>query len=423
MATGVFHFGWYVWATDGRDLSRGRETPRGQKTARPFPTASQLSVNTPMATVQGRGRKMTGRRMRRRMYSESGFALVSAMIFLVVLLIVGASLVQTGSQELQTASRVRKESRALNLAEAGVDYAAWKLYYNPTQSLPVTWSRSDLGTGSFSVTASPYVDPGTGNPVANTVVVESTGASQGWPSQVKVVGRFLVHPGDNNPIFDNALFSNADLDLKGTADINGTIACNGNLTLSGSPAVDGDARASGSITGKVGNITGSKTAFAPKVPMPTIDLAYYRSIATTIVSSGYSFNGNTALDGITYVDGDCSVNSRFSGTGIIVCSGTVTVNGSATVESLENDSLAIVSAGGVRVNGNSTIQGFIYTHNLDVPAGFLGNGTADITGGVVADVITANGTINVTYKKPTQSLPGANSDPTQFAAISWRRVK
>jgi hypothetical protein len=45
--SGVFHFGWYVWATDGRDLSRGRETPRGQKTARPFPAASQLSVNTP----------------------------------------------------------------------------------------------------------------------------------------------------------------------------------------------------------------------------------------------------------------------------------------------------------------------------------------------------------------------------------------
>jgi len=365
---------------------------------------------------------MTGHCVRRRMCSESGFALVSAMIFLVVLLIVGASLVQTGSQELQTASRVRKESRALNLAEAGVDYAAWKLYYAPTQSLPVTWTRSDLGTGTFSVTASRYVD-GSGNSVANTVVLQSTGTSQGWPSQVKVVGKFLVHPEENNPIFDHALFSNADLTMGGTADVTGSIACNGNLTLQGTPSVTGDARASGKITVKGGNITGTKTAFAPKVPMPTIDLAYYRSIATTVVGTGYHFLGNTALNGITYVDGNCDINATFSGTGIIVCSGKVTVNGSATLESLENDSLAIVSAGGVRVNGNCTIHGFIYTHNLDVPAGFAGNGTANITGGVVADVITSSGTLNIVYKKPTQSLPGANSDPAQFAAISWRRVQ
>ena len=344
------------------------------------------------------------------------------MIFLVVLLIVGASLVATGSQELQTASRVRKESRALNLAEAGVDYAAWKLYYNPNQALPVTWTRSDLGTGTFSVTASRYVD-GSGNSVANTVVLQSTGTSQGWPSQVKVVGKFLVNPGENNPIFDHALFSNADLTMGGTADVTGSVACNGNLTLQGTPSVTGDARAAGKITVKGGNITGTKTAFAPKVPMPTIDLAYYRSIATTVVGSGYNFSGTTALNGVTYVNGDCSVNSTFSGTGIIVCSGKVSVNGSARVESLENDSLAIVSAGGVRVNGNCRIEGFIYTHNLDVPAGFTGNGTADILGGVIADVITSSGTLYVEYKKPTQSLPGATSAPAQFAAISWRRVR
>jgi cytoskeletal protein CcmA (bactofilin family) len=366
---------------------------------------------------------MTSQRMRRRMNSESGFALVSAMIFLVVLLIVGASLVQTGSQELQTASRVRKESRALNLAEAGVDYAAWKLYYNPTQSLPVTWSRDDLGTGSFSVTASRYIDPTTGNPVADTVVLESAGASQGWPSAVKVVGRFLVHVGDNSPIFDNALFSNADLQIKGNGSIKGSVSCNGNLSLSGSPSVEGDARASGTITGKVSAITGSKTPNAPKVPMPTIDLAYYRSLATTVVGAGYHFLGSTTLNGVTYVDGDCDINGTFSGTGIIVCSGKVTINGSAKLEHSDTDQLAIVSAGGVKCNGNCDIEGFIYTHNLDVPAGFSGSGTANITGGVVADVVTSTGTINITYEKPTQPLPGANSDPTQFAAISWRRVR
>jgi len=360
------------------------------------------------------------RRWRRRRHSQSGFALVSAMIFLVVLLIVGASLVQTSMQELQVASRVRKESRSLNLAEAGVDYAAWKLYYAPSTPLPVTWTRSDLPTGSFSVTASQYVSGG--SPVPNTVILESTGVSQGWTSQVKVVGRFLQNPGTNNPIFDYAMFSDAELRLGGTADVKGNIHANANISIKGNPVVDGDVSAAGSISNG-GEVTGTRTPNAPQVPMPTIDLAYYRSIAQTVVSSGYNFGGSTTLDGVTFVDGNCSINGSFRGKGVIVCSGNVTVNGNATLESLQDDELAIVAAGSVRCNGNCRIEGFVYTHNLDVPAGFTGNGTADIYGGVAADVIKVTGTLLLEYREPTLPLPGDSSAPSQFAAISWRRVR
>jgi cytoskeletal protein CcmA (bactofilin family) len=379
-----------------------------------------------MAMTKGKSVVTMTWRTRRRREPEGGFALVSAMIFLVVLLFVGASLVQTSSQELQTASRVRKESRSLNLAEAGVDYAAWKLYNAPSTALPVTWTRSDLPTGSFTVTASRYVDSG-GNPVADTVVLQSTGTSQGWPAQVKVVGRFLQNGGgSNNPIFDNALFSNADLNMNGTANITGDVQGNGNISMNGSPTIDGDVTAAGSIkkNGSV-KITGVQTPNAPKAPMPVIDLAHYRSIATRVVPNNYNFNGSTDLgtQGITYVDGNCNINGTFHGTGVIVCKGTVNINGNSKLESLENDHMAIIAAGSVRVNGTCRIEGFIYTHNVDVPAGFSGNGTADIYGGVVADVINVNGTIKIEYQAPTLDMPGATSAPSQFAAISWRRVR
>jgi cytoskeletal protein CcmA (bactofilin family)/type II secretory pathway pseudopilin PulG len=358
--------------------------------------------------------------LRRRARSDGGFALVSAMIFLVVLLIVGASLVQTSSQELQTASRVRKESRALNLAEAGIDYAAWKLYNAPTTALPTTWTRSDLPTGTFTVAATQYV--GATGPVPNTVVLQSTGVSQGWNSELKVVGRFLQNPGTNNPIFDNALFSDAELRVGGTADVKGNVHANANIRINGNPVVDGDVSAAGSISSG-GTVTGTRTPNAPQVPMPTIDLAYYRSIATTVINGNYNFNGSATLDGVTYVDGDCSINATFSGKGVIVCTGKVTVNGNATLESLEDDEMAIVAAGSVRCNGNCRIEGFVYTHNLDVPAGFTGNGTADILGGVAADVINVNGTLLLEYREPTLPLPGDSSAPAQFASISWRRVR
>ena len=351
---------------------------------------------------------------------ESGFALLSAMIFLVVLLLVGASLVQTSSQELQTASRVRKESRAFNLAEAGIDHAAWKLYYAPSTPLPATWTRSDLPTGTFTVTATQYV--GATGPVPNTVVLQSTGVAQGWTSDLKVVGRFLQNPGTNNPIFDYAMFSDAELRLGGTADVKGNVHANANIRMNGNPVVDGDVSATGSIS-NAGTITGTRTPNAPQVPMPTIDLAYYRSIAKTVVSSGYNFGGSTTLDGVIFVDGNCSINGSFRGKGVIVCSGNVTVNGNATLQSLQDDEMAIVAAGSVRCNGNCRIEGFVYTHNLDVPAGFTGNGTADIYGGVAADVINISGTLLLEYREPTLPLPGDSSAPAQFASISWRRVR
>jgi len=344
------------------------------------------------------------------------------MIFLVVLLLLGASLVQTSTQELHVSSRVRKDARALNLAEAGVDYAAWALYNGAGSSLPVTWSRSNLTGGTFTVTASRYYDGG--SPVPDTVVLESTGVSQGWTSEVKVIGRFLANPGTFNPVFGHALFSDAELRISGNANVRGNVHSNANVRVDGSADVDGDLSCTGSIKVKgSANITGDTTPGAPQVPMPTIDLEYYESIATTVINGDYNFNGNETLDGVTFVDGDVTINATFSGQGMIVCSGDVTVNGSATLESLEDDELAIVTAGSVSINGTCRIEGFIYAHSVDFTSGFLGSGTADILGGVVADVVNVTGTLLLEYREPTLPLPGDSSAPAQFAAISWRRVR
>jgi cytoskeletal protein CcmA (bactofilin family)/Tfp pilus assembly protein PilV len=357
-------------------------------------------------------RDLTGR-------NQGGFALVSAMIFLVILLILGASLVQQAVQETRTASRAKKETRAFNQAEAGIDYAAWRLYvYDRPASYPVTWSRTDLPEGTFQVTVDRYQGQD------DTLVLQSVGTSQGWQSQVKVVGKFLPSdPGENNGIFDNALFSDTNLTLSGNAYVEGSVHTNGNMTLKGSTNVVGDLAAVGSISGKpaVPAPPYDRTPGVARVPMPTIDLQYYRSIATTIYNGDHTFSGTTTLNGVTFVNGAVGLHGQFAGKGIIVATGQVTVNGNCTLAD-SGAEFAIVAANNVRVNGTCTIEGFIYAHSVSV-ASFLGNGTATIVGGVVADAINVNGTINITYKKPTVELPGADSAPAQFAAISWRRLR
>jgi cytoskeletal protein CcmA (bactofilin family) len=350
--------------------------------------------------------------------SERGFALLSAIAFLVLVLALGGGLVQQALQELGTADRAKKETRAFNQAEAGVDYAAWQLYNNQGMALPATWARSDLEGGTFSVVASEHEGE------AGLVDVLSTGYSQNGTAQIKVVGQFLpTGPSGHNHVFDYALFSDADVRMNGNATVTGDVHGNGNVRFNGNANIDGDLSAGGTIR-LSGNchVTGDTTPSVPRVGMPVIDLAYYQSIATAIYPDEKSFNGNFTLDGIIYVNGDANFNGNFSGSGTIVVAGQARINGNVRLVS-PSDAFAIVASGGVRVNGNCTIDGWIYTHNVDVPGQFQGNGNATINGGVVADVLSVNGNITVHYGEPTVELPGEAGAPAQFDAFSWRRVR
>ncbi len=356
---------------------------------------------------------------RRNRARQHGFALLTSLVFLTVLLLLGSVLVEQSIQELNTASKLRKDTQAFNLAEAGIDYAAWQLYNaGPGLSLPATWSRTDLAAGTFTVTATQYAGS------SDTLVLDATGAADGHQAEVKVVGNFLTTgPTDQNAVFDYGLFSNSDLTMGGSFSITGAVHANGNVRVNGNPTVTGDVSAVGTVGGSR-NFGGQVLPRSDRVGMPVIDLQYYRSRALQILPGGTNFSGNTPLDGIVFVDGNCSINGNFSGQGVIVCSGQVTINGNAGLVNPASDEFAIVSAGGVRINGNCTIRGWIYTHNLSLTASFSGNGNATVTGGVAADVINkSNGNLTISYREPTVELPGAEAAPAQFDAVSWRRVR
>jgi cytoskeletal protein CcmA (bactofilin family) len=343
------------------------------------------------------------------------------MLFLVVLLGLGASFVSMSIQEVNRASRARKENRALGLAEAGLDYAAWRIYNEAPASYPITYSRTDLSEGTFSAEVDYYRDAG-GAIVPNSLQVVSTGTSQGWTSQVKAVGQYLVSPGENNPIFDHALFSDSDMTITGNADITGTVHSNGNMLVKGSSTVTGDASSSGWLTEEGSHISGSKTAYAPKVSMPTVDVAYYEANASTVYNSDQTFSGTIPLDGIVFVDGDVTISGQVEGTGVIVATGQIRVNGNVTLAN-EDSEFALVTVHKIRINGTCRIEGAVYAHNVDVTATVEGLGNADILGCVIADIITSTGNLTVTYRQPTVELPGDSSAPTQLDVVSWRRVR
>jgi cytoskeletal protein CcmA (bactofilin family) len=353
--------------------------------------------------------------------NRRGNAFLTAMFFLVILLGLGTVFVETSIQEVARASRVRKETRALSLAEGGLDYAVWRIYNENPTSFPTTYSRTGLPEGEFSAVVSRHYDE-SGAMVPNSLEIISTGTSQGWQAEVKAIGQYMTTTTNNNSVFDHALFSDSDIYLGGTADIVGDIHSNGNISLSGTPSVDGDGSASGWIKDKKGGITGTKTQYAPKIPMPVVDVQYYRSIATTIYSSSQTFSGTTTLDGVIFVDGDMHISGQVDGDGVFVATGTIHVDGNVTLANADS-SFALISTKKIKINGSAEIEGVLYAHNAETPATIDGNGTATITGAVVADLITTNGTLLVTYHTSDQDLPGSESSPIQVDVVSWRRVK
>ena len=350
--------------------------------------------------------------------SEEGFALVSAIVFLVLVLTLGVNMIQHAMQEVAGASRAKKENRAFQLADAGLDYAAWQLYNNGAHGLPATWTRTDLAGGTFTVTADHYAG------AADTLLLLSTGNSQGWIAQIRAVGRFLGTGGTGqNAVFDHALLSDANLSLSGSFDVTGHVHTNGNAAVKGNADIDGDLSAVGSVT-FTGNpdISGDVTPNVARIEPPTIDLEYYRRIADNYYTGDQTLSGDIALDGVTFIDGDAHINGNFSGAGVIVVTGDVHINGNATIQQ-PGDEFAIITCGSVRINGNCSVEGWIYAHNMDVPGLFEGNGNAHIVGGVAADVISCNGNMTIEYNSPTVDLPGSSSAPSQFDGICWQRVR
>ncbi len=353
--------------------------------------------------------------------NRRGSAFLTAMLFLVVLLGLGSSYVSMSIQEVSRASRARKETRALSLAESGLEYSAWRVYNETPASFPVTFSRTDLSEGYFSAEVDVYRDAG-GSVVPNTLEVVSTGVSQGWDAEVKAVGRILLWPTPNNPVFNNALFSDSDMLISGNANVTGTIHSNGNLSVGGSSVITGDASAAGWIDEDGSHITGSKSAYAPKQSLPTVDLQYYEANASVVYGTSQVFSGTTTLDGITFVDGDVDISGQVEGVGVIVASGTIRVNGNTTLANGDSE-FALISTKKVKVNGNTRIEGSIYAHNADMPGVVEGLGNAEVVGCVVADLITSTGSLTVTYTEPGVEMPGSSDAPAQMDIVSWRRIR
>jgi hypothetical protein len=157
-----------------------------------YPRRGMASVGAP-ATVRRQGAVLQGNSMRRILRDESGIALVMAVGIMAVLMITGSAVVYYAGSNTRSAEHSADEAKALNAAEAGMNYARAVLWNSttPTSSsaLPSSSSPGQVTLegatvrywGSYDSTTKVWTITGTGtftNPTGGTAPVSRTTTSQ-----------------------------------------------------------------------------------------------------------------------------------------------------------------------------------------------------------------------------------------------------
>ena len=162
------------------------------------------------------------RRLRR---EEEGYSLVIAILLLSIMMVLLAVALQAGTSSLQQSSRSLEWSKALTIAEAGLDDSITRLGENRSVANPCSMSTSTVCSSSGGQYQVSWTQSG------GTITVTSIGyyPTKTSPKYVREVKATYAPV----PAFRYALFSQTALDIKNGAKITGDIYSDGNVSVGG----------------------------------------------------------------------------------------------------------------------------------------------------------------------------------------------
>jgi len=394
--------------------------------------------------------------------SRRGLSFCYTLIVLSAMLILGAVFLHIGLNSAKWAYGHYRQQQSLFLAEAAVDRAIWMMEHDQAGigginvALEVSDAEAaagvtrtfespvwDLASGSYQfIATAPYKQ------IPGTVSIRAKGTSRRNSIQEGVFAvlrpeKFIdigLDTFSNAPCFDYAMFSDHNLMVKGNPIVIGDLFADGNITFKGvASEVRGDIYCTGAVHGTTSQPTGGGIFEGAgfDVEMPTITIADYEDNADEIhVGSWVNFtNGHSspsfdpADPQVIFIRGTAKLAGNWDGCGIMVSTEGFKVTGNVNYGS-PGSTWAFLTTGDFTIAGTTQVQGGIYCHNaedpLTDPATFVGNGTPNIFGCVVADVITVEGDYMVEADAAVSTLydlPGmtCNTGPPVVDIVAWER--
>ena len=407
--------------------------------------------------------------------NNKGYLLPMTVIFTIIAVILGASILYLGGMEQIGAKRRLNREKAFYIAEAGA-YRAYAHLKENSSWVPEDEPQS-LGGGTFDVESD--------NTSSETIIITSTGTFNNVQEKVE-----LTIKRSGGGIFSQGIFGGSQVYLSGSSQIwgydsrTGTISedadvgSNKKIEIAGDGAIHGNAYVppNGSIIvpgWKPNAITGEKTKDAetrnlPPVTIPSALLAlpytqqgdpkisgnykisggnftmddwprvaamssgdyHFRSLKLTKSDPQLTMTGNIRI----YIEEDFSVtnNSNIifdtsgSGTKVEIYIGT---NGSVTFDnsgrinfdnSPVNLAIYVASSKEIKIIGNARVNGAIYAPNSKCTV----QNSSELRGAIVADQVNLPGDAKIYYDVALKetSVPGDPGGGTgEITIIHWTK--
>lgn len=288
-----------------------------------------------------------------KVHTNRGAAYVLALTTLLVGVTLGLAMLRSSNGYYMAEDSRQKKQAAINLAEAGVDYAYWRVHYQG-QKLPYT---TNITTTSGSIHIEATDD---GNRAASTMLITSTGTVGKHKQKIKrvMLGLLPYH----YAICVNNKLEDADAIINNNTAVGG-VRTNDliNLTHSGTSITTG-AWAVNTIS-TTGSIS-PRYPSSPPILFPSIDNSYYSSIANR------KYYGDTWINfplygssGVIYVVGKAYVWGLYTGVNTVVSTDDLVVVGMLK-GSTSSAYMALLSTKRIRIaNSSNEVEAVMYSHN------------------------------------------------------------
>ena len=311
--------------------------------------------------------------------SRSGAAYILALTTLLVGTTLALAMLRAGGSYFIGEDTRQKKQAAVNMAEAGIDYAFWQVHYN-AKLLPYS-ADVTLNNGSFHVDITDD-----GNRERSTMLITSKGTSRGYSYTIKRVtlGPLPYHYAmcENRSIFESDSIIST-----GTS---GGIRANGQISMD---SFFNNVTTGGWATTTITNngTLSPKYPNSPPIAYPSIDYNYYDSIANYEYYWDTTFTSLNCPDGtVIYVNGRVFIRGTYTGACTIVATGDINVY-NTLIPTNTDSHLALITNRRIIVDPAATpVKAILYCHNSGNTGQISLDGTKSVTGSVAADDITTD---------------------------------
>lgn len=247
---------------------------------------------------------------------RSGQIVIIALLFLGIGVLLASTLYGRTANFLRFGGNTLRQEQAINIAEAGVDYAVWQLNETlGTFTGPVTVALTD---GAFTAQVQEKSPP---NPLLKTVVVTAFIPDAVDPREKQTIKvDVFVNSSSSSISFHYAVQTDeGGVVMANSARINGTIYSNGSISGSGSSSIGGDAYAVSFITSPDPTVDPgfNKYPFSSPQPFPTLDYEIWRTAAASggvidcsLTPSECNISGGTKTIGPKKYIGDLVISNQ-----------------------------------------------------------------------------------------------------------------